>query len=135
MKNFRITYRGFLLGTSSNERMENELKNFYWLVGQEPENWKEFDGDIEIVSNEPRGVNDSFVINVSEEWAQWTLDYLKDVFTKSDLRYIEVMIKDKHDLSFVMSNLSREEEREVLDMNPHMYIGHYYTVYKNLYNR
>ena len=86
-KQFRVTFFG--MGTmKNNRRLEDELKNEYWIAGKEPENWQYFDGDIVVERQLDRG-EDCFLLSMTEgAWfVKYVLTMLKD---KKDVRSVEI---------------------------------------------
>jgi len=83
MKTIRVTFRNY--AQQSEERILNILKNIYWE--KPPANWRNFDEDIEIIEEQPRG-GDCFelVINDEKFKAKWVINDLQKI---KDIRSIE----------------------------------------------
>lgn len=71
----RISFANMSLLKSTKERVEDFLKPLYWIEGQEPEDWRDFDGDIKINPLQNRGGNCA-EIEVSAEWAKWMIEFI-----------------------------------------------------------
>jgi hypothetical protein len=79
---FEVTLRGF--GSNSINRFQDLLKDFYW--SEAPEDWKQFDGDIDIKYLQPTN-GDRALIEVSQKWTEWTFNFLKK---NPDVRRVEI---------------------------------------------
>lgn len=53
METFRITYKNYDLKHNAADRLKKDLKNLYW--NKPPKDWDDFDGEIEVKEEQPRG--------------------------------------------------------------------------------
>jgi len=85
MKTIRVTFKNY--SPNGKKRMFNSLKPIFWEVNKAPRNWKDFDGDIEVTEEQPRG-GDCFelIINDKKFKAKWIIDGLQK---QKDIRSIE----------------------------------------------
>ena len=89
MKAFRITYRNYDLKKSAISRLKEDLKYIFWVKGREPENWDDFNDEIEFNTEQDRGgdcVEMVFAETVSDSWET---SMLKDLLKKKSIRSVE----------------------------------------------
>ena len=90
-KEFRITF--YSLGTMvNNSRLSNLIKNQYWQAGKEPDDWENFDGDIEIKRLQDRG-GDCFLLSMTDAW--FLTPTLIQLYKDRNVRSIEIKINNE----------------------------------------
>ena len=114
MKNLEISFYNYSLNERGSERAENVLKNFFWQVGEEPENWRQFDGEIEVSQLQSKG-GDCFSVKVDENaWNGILLKRVIDYLIKvKDVRYIRYYVECESDFSVVFPYLNDYGVREI----------------------
>ena len=91
---YRITFRNFSIEESNVERTQELLKNLYYLENKEPENWKLFENEIDIDSQQSRG-GDCVEITFAETMsANWINSIIKSINSKREVRSIEKKISN-----------------------------------------
>ena len=86
MKNLRVTYYNQRLNSSSKERTEDVLKNIYWRKGEEPADWRNFDGEIQVKAEQTRG-GDYATVRVIDDIYKWVI---RDLNSERDIRFVEI---------------------------------------------
>jgi len=90
MKTYRITYKNTDLKNSNVDRLKRDMKNLFWEKGQEPENWNQFDDEIDFEGQQSRG-GDCVEITLAETMSgRWADSILKDLSKKRDIVSIEL---------------------------------------------
>jgi len=87
----RAIFRNYALNNVSENRLTEILKNYYWLEGQEPENWKNFDGEIEILKHQDMSGDTAIVYTNNQKNFENIYNFL---FKIRDIRFIEIEYND-----------------------------------------
>ena len=120
MKELEIVFRNFSTDCWE-ERMENVLKNFFWHEGSEPDDWRQFDGEIVVSCKQAKG-GDCFEVRVDENaWSGKLLPCVINFLRKvCDIRNISMYIDSTQDFNIVSDYLDRE-----IIMNKYLYVKTY----------
>ena len=117
-----VNFRSWSLKERGRERMQNVLKNFFWVEGEEPDNWQSFDNEIEISNMYDKG-GDCFTVSIDDKaWdgrlKNSTVSFLKGV---REIRKLSIFIDKDEDISFVLPYLHHNDALMISSNRP-MYI-------------
>ena len=91
MGTYRITFRNFDLNNSNVERAQNLVKNLYYHEGKEPKDWKLFENEITIESQQDMG-GDCVLVTFDGTPEFFKNAILKSINRKNEIRSIEKQI-------------------------------------------
>jgi hypothetical protein len=100
MTTVRVSFYDF--NSNVIERTQKLLKPFFWKEAQE--NWKEFDGEIEIEKD-----GNHVLILTSEGWREYLVDFLKK--QRKQIRSIEVLYQNESEIQFISDKSRNQLER------------------------